>query len=59
MKNPRVTAIISLIGTAVMGGSMLFAQETPSPTVATLQWLFLVGGVIGLVGSLVQMANGR
>jgi hypothetical protein len=59
MKNPRVTAVISLIGIAVMGGSMLFSQEASSAAVATLQWIFLAGGVIGLIGSLVQMANGR
>jgi len=57
MKNPRLTAIISLVAIAAMVGSIIFNQEAPSMTVMVLQWIFLVGSLIALVGSLIQMAE--
>ena len=56
--NPRTTAIISAIGIALVGFSMLSSSgEAPSPAVATLEWILLACGVIGLVGSLVRMSR--
>jgi hypothetical protein len=56
MGNPRTTAIISAIAIALIGANMLFnGGEAPSPVLAALQWVLLIAGVIGLVGSLVQL----
>jgi hypothetical protein len=56
MGNPRTTAIISAIAIALIGANMLFnGGEAPSPVLAGLQWVLLIAGVIGLVGSLVQL----
>ncbi len=56
--NPRTTAIISAIGIALAGFSMLSSSgEAPSPAVATLESILLACGVIGLVGSLVRMSR--
>jgi hypothetical protein len=58
MGNPRTTAIISAIAIALIGANMLFnGGEAPSPVLAGLQWVLLIAGVIGLVGSLVQMGK--
>jgi hypothetical protein len=59
MKNPRVSAIVSLVAIVLVGSSMLFSTEAPDMALATLQWVLLAGGVVGLVSSLIQMANGR
>ena len=60
MRNPRVTLVISLIGIAVIAGSMLFhGDEADSTTVTALQWIFLAGCVSGLVGSLIQLGTGK
>ena len=54
MGNPRTTAIISAI--VLIGANMLFNNgEAPSPVLAGLQWILLIAGLIGLVGSLVQL----
>ena len=56
MGNPRTTAIISAIGIVLIGANMLFNNgEAPSPVLAGLQWILLIAGLIGLVGSLVQL----
>jgi hypothetical protein len=56
MGNPRTTAIISAIAIALIGANMLFnGGEAPSPVLAGLQWVLLIAGVIGLVGSLLQL----
>ena len=58
MGNPRTTAIISAIAIVLIGANMLFNNgEAPSPVLAGLQWILLIAGVIGLVGSLVQLNN--
>jgi hypothetical protein len=52
MGNPRTTAI----GIVLIGANMLFNNgEAPSPVLAGLQWILLIAGLIGLVGSLVQL----
>jgi hypothetical protein len=57
MRDPRVSAAISVVGIVIVGSMMLFSTETPSTAVTVLQWLLLAGCVIGLIGSLVQMGN--
>ena len=58
MGNPRTTAIISAIAIVLIGANMLFNNgEAPSPVLAGLQWILLIAGLIGLVGSLVQMGK--
>jgi hypothetical protein len=57
MSNPRTTAIISGIAVLLIGARILFGSEGVSPTLATLQWIFLAAGVVGLVGSLIQMGK--
>jgi hypothetical protein len=59
MKNPRVSAAVSLAGIILVGSMMLFSDETPGTAVALLQWALLIAGIVGLVGSLMQMANRR
>jgi hypothetical protein len=56
MGNPRTTAIVSAIAIVLIGANMLFNNgEAPSPVLAGLQWILLIAGLIGLVGSLVQL----
>ena len=56
MGNPRTTALISAAGIVLVGANMLFnSGEAPSPVLAGLQWILLIAGLIGLVGSLVQL----
>jgi DMSO reductase anchor subunit len=57
MRDPRVSAAISVVGIVIVGSMMLFSTETPSTAVTVLQWLLLAGCVIGLIGSLVHMGN--
>ena len=59
MKNPGVSAVVSLIGVILVGSMMLTSQEAPSPGLAALQWFLLIAGLIGLVGSLIQLAGRR
>lgn len=57
MRDPRVSAAISVVGIVIVGSMMLFSTETPSTAVTVLQWLLLAGCVIGLIGSLLQMGK--
>ena len=57
MRDPRVSAAISVVGIVIVGSMMLFSTETPSTAVTVLQWLLLAGCIIGLIGSLLQMGN--
>ena len=59
MKNPRISAVISLIAIVLMGSSIFFSSEAPSPAVLTLEWIFLAGSTLGLISSLIQIANRR
>ena len=59
MNNPRVSAVVSVIGIGVVGSMMLFSQEEPSTGVVILQWVLLAAGVIGLIGSLMQTGKSR
>jgi len=59
MKNPGMSAVISLVGVALVGSMMLTSQETPSAGLAALQWFLLIAGLVGLVGSLIQLAGRR
>jgi hypothetical protein len=58
MGNPRTTALISAAGIVLVGANMLFNRgEAPSPVLGILQWVLLIAGVIGLVGSLVELGK--
>ena len=59
MNNPRVSAVVSVIGIGIVGSMMLFSQEEPSTGVVILQWVLLAAGVIGLIGSLMQIGKIR
>jgi hypothetical protein len=59
MSNPRVVAAISAVGVLLLGYRIFFSTgESPSPAVAILQWVFFIAAMIGLVGSLIQIARG-
>jgi hypothetical protein len=57
MRDPRVSAAVSVAGILIVGSMMLFSSETPSMAVTALQWILLIGSIIGLIGSLMQMGN--
>lgn len=57
MRDPRVSAAISVVGIVIVGSMMLFSTEAPGTAVTVLQWLLLAGCVIGLIGSLLQMGK--
>ena len=58
MGNPRTTAIVSAIAIVLIGANMLLNNgETPSPTLAIVQWIFLGAAVVALIGSLVLMSR--
>jgi len=58
MRNPRTSAIVSVVGIVLIGSMMLFhGDEEPGTAVTVLQWIFLAGSVLGLVGSLIQMSK--
>lgn len=59
MSNPRVSAVVSVVGILIVGSMMLFSSEEPSTGVVILQWILLAAGVIGLIGSLLQLGKGR
>lgn len=59
MSNPRVSAVISLVGIILVGSMMLSSSEAPSSGLAVLQWILLLAGVVGLVGSLLRMGGSR
>ena len=59
MSNPRVSAAISGIGIIAVGWGMFSADEAPSTALLTLEWVLLVGCVLGLIGSLIRMGSGR
>jgi hypothetical protein len=58
MSNPRTTALISAAAIVLVGANMLFNNgEGASPALAILQWVLLIAGVIGLVGSVMRLAK--
>jgi hypothetical protein len=59
MKNPRVSAAISAIAIVLVGSMMFSSSEAPSTAVSILQWVLLIAGIVGLIGSLMQIAGGR
>jgi len=60
MRDPRTGVVIGAIGVVICGATMLFhGAESPSPMAAMLQWFFLAGAAVCLIGSLIQLANQR
>jgi hypothetical protein len=57
MGNPRTTALISAAAIVLIGANMLFNSEGVSPLLGILQWVLLIAGVVGLVGSLLRLGK--
>lgn len=57
MKNPRVSAIACAAVAAWLIYSMATATEAPSTALAVLQYAFIAGALLGLVGALIQMSK--
>ena len=57
MKNPGISALISIVGIAAVAWGMLSTDETPSTALLALEWILLVGCILGLIGSLVRMSS--
>ncbi|MBO6719382.1 MAG: hypothetical protein JJ913_15605 [Rhizobiaceae bacterium] len=56
--SPRRSAIISAIGLVIMGWLIFSATETPSATLATIQWIAVGACLLGLAGALFKMSKG-
>ena len=54
---PKTSAIVSAIAVVLIGYSILSANEAPSTALATLQYILLALGVVGLVGSLMKLGK--
>ena len=55
----KTSAIVSAVGIVLIGFSILSADESPSTTLAALEYIVLALAVVGLVGSLMQMGKGQ
>ncbi len=58
MNNPKISALLSGLATVYFGYAIFVANEQPSTMLSFLNWLFFIIGLIGLAGSLVQIAKG-
>jgi hypothetical protein len=58
MSSPGKTAALCVLAILLIGYSMLSADEAPSSAVRVLQYVFLAGAAIGLIGSLVKLGRG-
>jgi len=59
MSNPRISALLSGGAVIYFAYSIFTATESPSPSLAMIQWIFLLLAGIGLVGSLIKIAKGE
>jgi membrane protein DedA with SNARE-associated domain len=59
MTSAGKSAAISAVGVVVIGYLILSSNETPSTALATLQYILLAAGVVGLVGSLMKLSRGE
>lgn len=55
--SPGKSAIMSAVGVALMGYLIFSASESPSPALATLQYILLAAGLVGLIGSLAKIGR--
>jgi hypothetical protein len=59
MSSPGKTAAMSAVAIVLIGYNILSSNESPSPALATLQYVLLLAAAIGLVGSIVKMNRGK
>lgn len=59
MGNPKITALICGAAVLLIVFRMFSATEAPSSALNTLNWVFLLLALVGLVGSLVMLARGK
>lgn len=55
--SPGKSAIVSAIGVVLMAYLIFSANESPSPALATLQYILLAAGLVGLIGSLAKIGR--
>lgn len=55
--SPAKSAAVSAVGVILMGYLILSPGESPSPALATLQYILLAAGIIGLIGSLAKIGR--
>ena len=55
---PQTSAVLSGFTIILVGYSIFSATESPSRTLAILQYFVLALGVVGLIGSLITLARG-
>ena len=56
--SPQKSAIVSAIGLVLMGWLILSADEAPSTTLATIQYIAIAACLVGLAGAVVKMRKG-
>lgn len=59
MNNPKVMAVVSAAVAAWLVYDMATATESPSTTLAALQYVFLVLALISLFGAIWQMMKAQ
>lgn len=57
--NPKTSAMVSAVGLVLMGWLILSADEAPSTTLATIQYVAIGACLLGLIGALVKMGKGQ
>ena len=55
----RRSAVVSLIGLVLMACLIFSADEAPSTTLRTIQYVAIAACLLGLVGALVKIAKGE
>jgi hypothetical protein len=55
--SPGKSAIMSAVGVVLIGYLIFSASESPSPALATLQYILLAAAIIGLIGSLAKIGR--
>jgi hypothetical protein len=59
MTSAGKSAAISAVAVVVIGYMILSSDEAPSTALATLQYVLLAAGLVGLVGSLMKLRRGE
>ncbi len=55
---PQTSALISVVGLVLMGWLILGTDETPSTTLAIMQYVAVAACLLGLAGALFKMRKG-
>lgn len=56
-KNPKVNALLTGVAAAWLIYSIATATESPSTALAVLQYVIIIGCVIGFIGSVKQIID--